>query len=114
MNQATSIPVDLAALTHSLKAALPLIDNPDRRADIERYLDSTQLLMERGLHNLLASIVRQINEAGGPPLRLEYSGSSLSIVVEPMPESKATPEPETPPFNVDVEGDFEKVTIRLP
>jgi hypothetical protein len=115
MNQAKrSIPVDLAALTDSLKAALPLIDNPERRADIERYLASTHLLMERGLHNLLAGIVQQVNEAGGPPLRLEYNGSGLSIVVEPAAEPRTEAETDTPPYNVDVEGDFEKVTIRLP
>lgn len=115
MNQATrSIPVDLAALTDSLKAALPLIDNAERRADIERYLGSTQLLMERGLHNLLAGIIQQVNEAGGPPLRIDYNAGGLNIVVEPRAETPPKPEPETPPYNVDVEGDFEKVTIRLP
>jgi hypothetical protein len=115
MNQARrSIPVDVAALTGSLKAALPLIDNPERRADIERYLDSTQLLMERGVHNLFAGIVQQVNEAGGPPLRLDYNAGGLSIVIEPIPETPPEPEPPAQPYNVDVEGDFEKVTIRLP
>jgi hypothetical protein len=112
MNQARrSIPVDTRLLTDSLKAALPLIDNPERRADIERYLTSTELLMERGLHNLLAGIIQQVNESGGPELRLDYGGGSLAISVEPV--SSPPPEPE-PAFAADIEGDFEKVTIRLP
>lgn len=108
-----SIPVDITALSDSLKAALPLIDNPERRADIERYLASTQLLLERGVHNLLAGVVQQINEANGPTLRLEYTGAGLSIVVEPAETPPPQPEPE-PAFTADIEGDFEKVTIRLP
>jgi hypothetical protein len=112
MNQARrSIAVDTRTLTDSLKAALPLIDNPERRADIERYLTSTELLLERGLHNLLAGIVQQINEAGGPQLRLDYSGDGLAISVEPVLSPPSEPEPS---FAADIEGDFEKVTIRLP
>jgi hypothetical protein len=106
-----NIPIDLSQISDSLKAALPLIENAERRADIERYLSSTQLLLERGVHNLLAGVVQQINEAGGPPLRLEYSPAGLSITVEAGSAPQKEPEPA---FTADLEGDFEKVTIRLP
>lgn len=109
-----SISVDIAVLTESLKAALPLIENPERRADIERYLASTHLLLERGVHNLLAGVVQQINEANGPTLRLEYTGAGLSIVVEPAEAPQPPPPEPEPAFTADIEGDFEKVTIRLP
>jgi hypothetical protein len=113
MKQAKRIPVDVESITDALKAALPLIENAERRADIERYLTSTQLLMERGIHNLLAGVIQQTNEAGGPLLRIEHDGSMLSIVVEPARASSSEPEPDAS-FAANVEGDFEKVTIRLP
>jgi hypothetical protein len=104
------IPIDASGLAEALKTALPFIENPEKRADFERYITSSQVFLERALHDLLAALVLQINEARGPGLRLEYAAGGLEVVLEPhAPE----PEPE-PSFGPDIEGDFEKVTIRLP
>lgn len=103
--------IDLAPVFQALERPLDLIDNPDRRIDIGRYLESARIHLERGMFDVISETVALVNEAGGGArARLEYQAGKLYMVVESTPEGE---EPEAPPL-FDVEGDMEKVTIRLP
>ncbi len=102
--------IRLDSVFDALRQPLGLIDNPDRRADIERYVESARIFLERAMFDVISDAVAAFNEAGGGRARLEYRGGTLYLVVEPTAEESAG-EPEAT-FNI--EGDMEKVTIRIP
>ncbi len=103
--------IDLAQVFEALARPLGLVDSPERRADLQRYIDSARIHLERAVFDLLSSVVNTFNDAGtGARGRLEYEGGVLNLVVEPT-EDEASAEPEQP---FSIEGDMEKVTIRIP
>ena len=104
-------PLDLSAVFEALDRPLALIDSPERRAEIERYLQTARIHLERAILDLIAGVLQAVNAAnGGVRVRLQYEAGAPSIVVEAA-EAGAANEQE-PVFTV--EGDVEKVTIRLP
>jgi hypothetical protein len=103
--------IDLSRVFEALERPLGLIDNPERRADIQRYLESAKIHLERAMFDVLSDAVGLVNEAGvGTSARLEYQAGKLFLVVERATEAEET---EAEPL-FDIEGDMEKVTIRLP
>lgn len=104
--------IDLAAVFDALERPLGLIDNPDRRADMQRYVEAARIHLERAIFDVLSEVTVTVNSAGtGASTRLEYQGGKLYLVVEAVAEPENGPDTE-PLFSV--EGDVEKVTIRLP
>jgi hypothetical protein len=104
--------IDLAKVFEALERPLGLIDNPERRADMQRYVEAARVHLERSIFDVLSEITATVNEAGaGARATLEYQGGKLFLVVEPTAEEEAGPEPDRV---FSVEGDVEKVTIRLP
>ena len=103
--------IDLAKVFEALDRPLGLVDSPERRGDIQRYLESARVHLERAVFDLLSEAVSAVNEAGGGlKARLEYRGGVLDLVVEAVGE-EGSPEPERA---FSIEGDMEKVTIRIP
>ncbi len=101
--------LDLGAVFAALERPLALVDSPERRAEIRRFIEAARIHLERAIFDLLSKIVESINEASGANAHLRYEGGVLRLVVE----SREPPEPEAEPiFTADV--DMEKVTIRLP
>lgn len=104
--------IDLKSVFAALEGPLGLIDSPERRADMQRFVEAARIHLERAIFDVLSDVTTAVNEAGtGARARLEYQAGKLYLVVEPAPEPEAGPEAE-PLFSV--EGDVEKVTIRLP
>jgi hypothetical protein len=88
---------------------LSLIDSPERRADIERFIDATRLHQERAIFDLLDQIATTINEAGtNTRVSLEYRSGRLNLAVETAAEN------EEPGPVFSGEEAVERVTIRLP
>jgi hypothetical protein len=102
--------IDLQPLIDALAGPLALIDSPERRADIQRFLDMGRVHLERALIDLLSRLVGLIGDAGGPPARVELRAGRPVLVISPAPAA-AEEEPEE---LFTVEGDMEKVTIRIP
>jgi hypothetical protein len=106
-------PINLDAVFEALQRPLALVDSPERRADLQRFIESARLHLERAIFDLLSDAVATINEAGGGArARLEYQAGALNLVVEPTAEADNAGGDAEPAFNI--EGDMEKVTIRIP
>jgi len=101
--------IDLNAVFDALQRPLALIDSPERRAEIERYVEAARIHLERAIFDLLSRIVESINEASGANAHLRYEAGVLRLVVE----SREAPEAEGEPIFA-ADADMEKVTIRLP
>src|SRR5262245_26607682 len=103
--------LELEKVYDSLRQPLGLVENPERRADLERLVQGSRIYLERALFALLIDVVQTVNAAeGSVRARLEYLAEGAKLVVEPQGEGAAE---ESPKF-FDAGGEFEKVTIRLP
>ncbi len=104
--------INLGGVFEALERPLGLVDNPDRRADMQRFVEAARVHLERAIFDVLSEVTTSVNDAGtGANARLEYQGGRLFLVVEPAAEPENGPESER---LFTVEGDVEKVTIRLP
>jgi hypothetical protein len=104
--------INLNSVFEALERPLGLIDNPERRNDIQRYVDAARVHLERAMFDVLSEMASAVNEAGaGARARLEYQGGKLFLVVEGGAEEETGGEAER---LFSVEGDVEKVTIRIP
>jgi len=104
--------IDLDSIFAALDQPLALIDNPDRRAEVERYLQAARVHLERAAFVLLSQLVDAMNANGGRKARLQYEGGGLRLAFDAAAQAEADA-PEADAF-FSVEGDMEKVTIRLP
>jgi predicted HicB family RNase H-like nuclease len=103
--------INLGPVLEALERPLNLIDSPERRADIQRYLEAGRIHLERGMVDVLSAAVGIVNDAGaGARARLEYQAGKLYLVVESAEEA----EPSDPEPIFEIDGEMEKVTIRLP
>ncbi|HWO73241.1 MAG TPA: Arc family DNA-binding protein [Dehalococcoidia bacterium] len=104
--------IDLDSIFAALAEPLALIDSPERRAEVERYLQAARVHLERAVFVLLSQLVDAVNAAGGRKARLQYEGGRLRLAFD----AAAQAEPDAPEADAffSVEGDMEKVTIRLP
>jgi hypothetical protein len=104
--------IELSAVFDALERPLALVDNPERRADMQRFVEAARIHLERSIFDILSDVATTVSEAGvGATVRLEYQAGKLFLVVEGTPEGANGPESER---LFTVEGDVEKVTIRLP
>src|SRR5438105_15140371 len=102
--------LELEKVYESLRQPLGLVENPERRADLERLVESSRIYLERALFALLIDVVQTVNAAeGGVRARLEYLPEGAKLVVGPTAESANEGEHTFDPL-----GEIEKVTIRLP
>ena len=94
----------------SLKGPLALIEDPQHRDDMQRFLDTARIYQERAVVDLISDIVAKVNETSGETrVRLEYQWREFHLAVDAN-----TPEPDTGDPMTRMDGDVEKVTIRLP
>ena len=101
--------IELDRIIAALEQPLVLIENPERRAEIERYIALARAQLERAVFALLSEVVVAIDAPGGDKrARLVYEDGALHLVVEPVEPRE--PEGSEPSFG---EGHPEKVTIRI-
>lgn len=94
----------------ALKQPLGLIDNDERRRQVETYIEAARVPVERAVHDLMSQLVQAVDEQIGEHyrIRLSYRPGGLGLEIEEKvqdgDEARWTA----------LEGDIEKITIRLP
>jgi hypothetical protein len=103
------IHLDTSLLEEALQGPLALVETEERRLIIEAYLQAVRPFLHNAAFNVLAVATDKLNEAASERLRarVEHRGDGGWLVIETAEGDPAT----EAPF---VEGDLEKVTIRLP
>jgi hypothetical protein len=105
------IKLDLDAIFSALEGPLALVDDPERRAAFQRYVEAARLHLERAIFDLLSGAIETVNEAGADvTARLQYQAGALHLVVEPRAQEADNEQDSL--FTIGDEVD--KVTIRLP
>ena len=98
----------MTPLLRGLEQPLQLIDNPQRREDLQAYVSAARPQVERAAFDLLSAAIAAVNDGNRETqAKLEYDITGLHLVVEPLNEG---PTPEAS-FN---DSDPERVTLRLP
>jgi predicted HicB family RNase H-like nuclease len=94
----------------ALQRPLALIDEPQRREDMQRFIDTARVHQERAVFDLISDLVAKVNEASGDTkVRLEYQAREFRLTVDANQPAEDTSDPLT-----RMDGDLDKVTIRLP
>lgn len=112
MAQARShqVQLNLEDVFNSLQLPLALVTDQRLREEIEHFLSAARPHQERALVDVLSDIAATINEAATETqVRVEYRSRQLYLTVE----SKAGEEDTADPL-VRMDGELDKVTIRLP
>jgi hypothetical protein len=100
--------LDLDTLLTGLEQPLQLIDNLQRRQELQAYVSAARPQVERAAFDLISAAVAAFNDATQETqAKLEYDITGLHLVVEPLKEG---PTPEAS-FS---DSDPERVTLRLP
>ena len=109
-SQRIEIPFSLSSLLEGLEQPLAFIESEERRNEIKTYLSGARVYVERAMYDFLASTAASVdgNEAE-LKAHVEYRPEGPLLVIELTEEPEAAA--DEAPF---IEGDLEKVTIRLP
>jgi predicted HicB family RNase H-like nuclease len=95
----------------ALKTPLGLVDDPERRRQLEAYIEAARPPLERAVTELLSQVVDVVNTGTGAryEVTLGYRQGALDLDVRAREASEASEEPWA-----FVEGDVEKITLRIP
>ncbi|MBI5285917.1 MAG: hypothetical protein HY874_12585 [Chloroflexi bacterium] len=95
----------------ALKQPLALIENDDRRRAIETYIEAARTPLERALFDLMSQVTQAVDDrvANHYRVRLAYRPGGLSVEID----EKAGNGEEGASYSA-LEGDVEKITIRIP
>ena len=94
----------------ALRQPLALVESDERRRSIEAYLEAARPQLERAVFDLMSQLVQSIGEKTEDRyrLRLAYRPGGLSLEVE-----EKIQDGEEARWSA-LEGDVEKITIRIP
>jgi len=94
----------------ALKQPLALIENDERRRAIETYIEAARTPLERAVHDLMSQLVQAVDERVGNHyrVRLAYRPGGLAVEID-----EKTGNGEEAQYST-LEGDVEKITIRIP
>ena len=94
----------------ALKQPLGLVESDERRRQIEAYLETARVPLERSVHDLMSRLVQAVDEktADHYRIRLAYRPGGLGLEIE-----EKVQDGEAERWSV-LEGDVEKITIRIP
>lgn len=96
----------------TLKGLLRVIDNDEKRRQIESYIDAAQVPVERAVFDLLSHFAEAVDGQVNAHYRvnLTYRPGVLDLEVRPS-EPGETPAED---WSSMPEGDVEKITLRIP
>lgn len=101
--------LDFDALFEPLARAASLVDEPERRTQYMQLLEAARPLQERAVVDLISDILAAVNASvTDVQAHLEYRSRQFRIAIEPAAGSSAQE------GLVRMDGDVEKVTVRLP
>jgi hypothetical protein len=94
----------------ALKQPLALVESDDRRRQLEAYLETARVPLERAVFDLMSQLAQAVQEKTGDHyrIRLSYQPGGLSLEIE-----ERVQDGETERWSA-LEGDVEKITIRIP
>jgi hypothetical protein len=94
----------------ALKQPLALIESDDRRRQIEAYLDTARVLLDRAVYDLMSQLVQAVDDkiADHYRIRLAYRPGGLGLEIE-----EKVHDGDAERWSA-LEGDVEKITIRIP
>ncbi len=101
------------SIFEALKSPLALVNNDERRVQLEQYVEAARLPLERSVFDLLSSFGDAVNERVAPryQVALSYRPGALELDVRAQTQE----EPEAPEQVWTLaEGEVEKITLRLP
>lgn len=99
------------SIFEALRSLLAVIDNEERRKQIEAYIDAARSPLERAVFDLLSQFAQSVNSqvSAHYKINLSYKPGLLDVEVAAVePGARAD---ETWSF---AEGDVEKITLRIP
>ncbi|MGI8550308.1 MAG: hypothetical protein ACR2PL_05830, partial [Dehalococcoidia bacterium] len=98
----------------AVKGPPGLVDDPERREWLERYLEAARVPLERAVFDLLSTLAESVDQAVSQhyAVRLSYRSGVLGLEVEPRQGEGAKDAADDPWMPAD--GEMEKVTIRIP
>jgi hypothetical protein len=96
----------------ALKSLLTVVDNEERRKQIESYIDAARSPLERAVFDLLSRFAESVNEqvAAHYRINLSYRPGLLDVAVRAIEKGEPA---EDVVWSLS-EGDVEKVTLRIP
>jgi hypothetical protein len=94
----------------ALKQPLALIEGDDRRRGFETYIEAARTPLERAVYDLMSQLAQAVDEkvAAHYRVRLAYRPGGLAVEVDEKPGSGEEAQYSS------LEGDVEKITIRIP
>jgi hypothetical protein len=100
--------IDFAPLLAGLEQPLQLVSEPERRQELQTFVNAARPQVERAAFDLLSQTVTAFNDASRDQrARLEYSDGGLHLIFG-SPSESSDPEPA---FD---DSELDKVTLRLP
>jgi hypothetical protein len=95
----------------ALREPLVLIESPERRQQIEQYIEAARVPLERAVFDLLSSFAEAVDDAVSAHYRVTLAYRPGVLTLEVRPQEPAGVGGET--WILD-EGEVEKLTLRLP
>jgi len=94
----------------ALKHPLALVESDERRRALETYIEAARLPLERAVFDLMSQVAQAVDERVGSHyrVRLSYRPGGLAVEVD-----ERTGNGEEAQYSA-LEGDVEKITIRIP
>lgn len=95
----------------ALKATLNVVENAERRKQLENFIDAARLSLERSVFDLLSRFADDVNGqvSAHYDVRLSYRPGVLELDVRPREPG----EPAGEAWSM-AEGEVEKITLRIP
>jgi hypothetical protein len=94
----------------ALRQPLALVESDERRRQIEAYLETARVPLDRAIFDLMSQLVQTVDEKTGDHyrIRLAYRPDGLGLEVE-----EKVSDGDAERWSA-LEGDVEKITIRIP
>ena len=99
------------SIIDALKSPLGIIDNPERRSQIEDYIEAARLPLERAVFDLLSQFAESVNDevSAHYQVTLSYRAGVLDLAVQ----AAEADEPDGAAWSL-ADGEVEKITLRIP
>ena len=99
------------SIFQALKSPLAVVDSPERRTQLEDYVDAARLPLERSVFDLLSNFAEAVDSevSSHYQVTLSYRPGVLDLQVRP---SEPAEQPEET-WSL-AEGEVEKITLRIP
>jgi hypothetical protein len=99
------------SIFEALKRPLALVDNPERRGQLEAYVDAARVPLERSVFDLLSRFAETVN--GSVVAHYEVVLSYRPGVLDLDVRAREPGEPTEEVWSL-AEGEVEKITLRIP